>query len=56
MVATAARIADDSERLRSLARRQHLAMLDYLLGMVVIEAQQLLRQVTRDERGSPEGG
>lgn len=33
-----ARLADDSQRLRDLARSHDLPMLDYLLSMVVLEA------------------
>lgn len=38
------RLAEDSQRLRDLARVHDFAMLDYLLGMVVLEAEQQRRR------------
>lgn len=44
------RLADDSQRLRDLARSHDLSMLDYLLGMVVLEADlQRRRRRTRPD-------
>jgi hypothetical protein len=39
-----ARIAEESERLRALAHAENLDMLDYLLGMVVLEAREQQRR------------
>jgi hypothetical protein len=38
------RIAEESHRLRALARAHGLAMLDYLVGMVQLEAEQEIRR------------